>query len=164
MEQDEKARLDALFEPLERLVRKFRALRLQIYGNEPPMDMNDRLVQALVATRVRLLFDDHWYGNLATRCLIRFDETQDSLVVTYREMLVSRAWVERVTPEELENRMRAAIDERALSTAEPATDPVELARQKAFLAAMINAHANQPDKTPSYALALMPEIHDRQSQ
>jgi hypothetical protein len=120
--------------------------------------ISDPIVQALVMARIDLLFNDPWYGNLATRSQLLYDDDQDSLTVTYRHLLFRSGYVASVTPDELRDTIRAAIDERARTTVDVPANPEEAKRQTEFKAAMINAHQTAPTRTPDHIRAFLPDL------
>lgn len=120
------------------------------------LDMRNPTVQAIVDARVSLLFDDPWYGNIATRCVISFDEEETQLQVTYRNMLVNPSYVKSLPREALVERVRAAVNDLVLRVHETPRDADDAQPRVEFVNAMIAARdAVGVERTPAIALACL---------
>lgn len=120
------------------------------------LDVRNPVVQAIVDARVSLLFDDPWYGNIATRCVIRFDEEETQLQVTYRNMLVNPSYVKSLPREALVERIRAAINDLVLRVHETPRDADDAQLCIEFVNAMVAArNAVGVERTPAIALACL---------
>lgn len=123
------------------------------------LDMRNPTVQAIVDARVSLLFDDPWYGNIATRCVISFDEKEAQLQATYRNMLVNPSYVKSMSREALVERVRMAINDLVAQIHETPRDVDDAHLRIEFVSAMIAARdAVGVHRTPAIALACLSRL------
>ena len=105
-------------------------------------NMRDPVIQALVAARVHLLFNDPFYGNLATRMELVRDNDQPSMVIHDRRRLhYNDAYVTSLTPDELHEAISDLIDQMIADLDRAQKPGIEEETWRETIAAIMNANS-----------------------